>query len=484
MFMYRKKPKGWLKHWDFILLEIICLQVSYVLAYYIRHREAFWHSETYLAVAFFLFIDELVITYFNETFKNVLKRGLYGELTATIKHIALIILVTVFGMYVTKYSNEISRLTIFYCGAIHLALSYFTRIIYKKLMLSRMNKAGSRSLLIIASRDEVESILEEIYMHNYEMFIIRGIVLTDNPAREEEIKGVPVVCPFEGAPEFVCREWVDEVMFFGEASDPKVKKVLDRLFETGVTVHFSVANLVKFENKDQIVERVAGQTVVTMSLNYASPRQLLLKRLIDILAGLAGSIVTIILAIIFGPLIFISSPGNIFFTQERIGRNGKRFRIIKFRTMYPDAEERKKEYMDQNRNADGMMFKLDFDPRIIGNRVTAGGKKKTGLGQFLRDHSIDEFPQFFNVLLGQMSLVGTRPPTPEEWDKYDLHHRARLTIKPGITGLWQVSGRSEITDFEEVVRLDREYITKWTMGRDFRIILKTIWVVLRGSGAM
>ena len=482
--MYRKKPKGWLKHWDFILLEIICLQVSYVLAYYIRHREAFWHSETYLAVAFFLFINELVITYFNETFKNVLKRGLYGELTATIKHIALIILVTVFGMYVTKYSNEISRLTIFYCGAIHLALSYFTRIIYKKLMLSRMNKAGSRSLLIIASRDEVESILEEIYMHNYEMFIIRGIVLTDNPAREEEIKGVPVVCPFEGAPEFVCREWVDEVMFFGEASDPKVKKVLDRLFETGVTVHFSVANLVKFENKDQIVERVAGQTVVTMSLNYASPRQLLLKRLIDILAGLAGSIVTIILAIIFGPLIFISSPGNIFFTQERIGRNGKRFRIIKFRTMYPDAEERKKEYMDQNRNADGMMFKLDFDPRIIGNRITAGGKKKTGLGQFLRDHSIDEFPQFFNVLLGQMSLVGTRPPTPDEWDKYDLHHRARLTIKPGITGLWQVSGRSEITDFEEVVRLDREYITKWTMGRDFRIILKTIWVVLRGSGAM
>lgn len=484
MFMYRKKPKGWLKHWDFILLEIICLQVSYVLAYYIRHREVFWHSETYLAVAFFLFINELVITYFNETFKNVLKRGLYGELTATIKHIALIILVTVFGMYVTKYSNEISRLTIFYCGAIHLALSYFTRIIYKKLMLSRMNKAGSRSLLIIASRDEVESILEEIYMHNYEMFIIRGIVLTDNPAREEEIKGVPVVCPFEGAPEFVCREWVDEVMFFGEASDPKVKKVLDRLFETGVTVHFSVANLVKIENKDQIVERVAGQTVVTMSLNYASPRQLLLKRLIDILAGLAGSIVTIILAIIFGPLIFISSPGNIFFTQERIGRNGKRFRIIKFRTMYPDAEERKKEYMDQNRNADGMMFKLDFDPRIIGNRVTAGGKKKTGLGQFLRDHSIDEFPQFFNVLLGQMSLVGTRPPTPDEWDKYDLHHRARLTIKPGITGLWQVSGRSEITDFEEVVRLDREYITKWTMGRDFRIILKTIWVVLRGSGAM
>ena len=297
--MYRKKPKGWLKHWDFILLEIICLQISYVVAYFIRHREiAFWHSDTYLAVAFFLLIDELVITYFSDTFKNVLKRGLYNELTATIKHTMLIILVTVFGLYVTKYSNEISRLTIFYCGAIHLALSYVTRIIYKKLILSRMNKAGIRSLLIVAHRDEIESILEEIYMHNYEMFVIQGIVLIDNPAREEEIQGVPVVCPFDKTPEFVCREWVDEVMFFSEATEPKIKKVIDRLFETGVTVHFSVANLVKFENKDQIVERVAGQTVVTMSLNYASPRQLLLKRIIDILAGIAGSLITIVLALI------------------------------------------------------------------------------------------------------------------------------------------------------------------------------------------
>ena len=151
--------------------------------------------------------------------------------------------------------------------------------------------------------------------------------------------------------------------------------------------------------------------------------------------------------------------------------------------MYPNADADKSKYLSQNRNSDGMMFKLDFDPRIIGNRITADGKQKTGIGQFMRSHSIDEFPQFFNVLMGHMSIVGTRPPTLDEWEKYDLHHRARLTIRPGITGLWQVSGRSNITDFEKVVKLDRYYIMNWSLGRDIKIIIKTILVVFRGSGA-
>ena len=131
-----------------------------------------------------------------------------------------------------------------------------------------------------------------------------------------------------------------------------------------------------------------------------------------------------------------------------------------------------------------MMFKLDFDPRIIGNEILPDGTKKTGIGEWLREHSLDEFPQFWNVLIGNMSLVGTRPPTVDEWEKYAYHHRARLSFKPGITGLWQVSGRSEITDFEEVVRLDTEYIEHWDLGLDLRILLKTITAVLRRDGAM
>ena len=134
--------------------------------------------------------------------------------------------------------------------------------------------------------------------------------------------------------------------------------------------------------------------------------------------------------------------------------------------MIPDAEAHLKELESQNRVKDGMMFKVENDPRII-----------PGIGNFIRKTSLDEFPQFFNVLKGDMSLVGTRPPTVNEWEKYDLRHRIRMSIKPGITGMWQVSGRNEITDFEEVVRLDSEYIKNWHIGLDIKIILKTIKVI-------
>lgn len=149
-----------------------------------------------------------------------------------------------------------------------------------------------------------------------------------------------------------------------------------------------------------------------------------------------------------------------------------------------DAEKRKKELMSQNKVGDGMMFKMDFDPRIIGNKVLPNGKKKTGIGQFIRKTSLDEFPQFWNILKGDMSLVGTRPPTLDEWEKYEPHHRARMAFRPGLTGLWQVSGRSNITDFEEVVKLDTEYINDWDLGLDIKIILKTITSVAHDDCAM
>ena len=149
-----------------------------------------------------------------------------------------------------------------------------------------------------------------------------------------------------------------------------------------------------------------------------------------------------------------------------------------------DAEERKKELMAQNKVSDGMMFKMDFDPRIIGNKILPDGTKKTGVGQFIRKTSIDELPQFWNILKGDMSLVGTRPPTLDEWEKYEPHHRARMSFRPGLTGLWQVSGRSNITDFEEVVKLDTQYIGEWSVKNDIRIIFYTIVGVLKNNGAM
>ena len=224
--------------------------------------------------------------------------------------------------------------------------------------------------------------------------------------------------------------------------------------------------------------------VLTVSMNSINEYDWIAKRILDILGGLVGCLFTLILTIIIGPAIFIASPGPIFFKQKRVGRNGKVFNMYKFRSMYMDAEERKKELMDQNRVKDGMMFKLEYDPRIIGCKKKADGTTKKGIGNFIRDYSLDEFPQFFNVLKGDMSLVGTRPPTLDEWNKYELRHRARLAFKPGITGLWQVSGRSNITDFEEIARLDKEYIKNWRFSHDIQILLKTVQVVFKKEGSM
>ena len=224
--------------------------------------------------------------------------------------------------------------------------------------------------------------------------------------------------------------------------------------------------------------------MLTTSINYATPLQALAKRLFDIVTGLVGSIAALIIMAIVGPMIKKASPGPILFAQERVGQNGKKFKMYKIRSMYMDAEERKKDLMDQNRVKDGMMFKLDFDPRIIGNEILPNGEKKTGIGEFIRKTSFDEFPQFFCVLQGVMSTIGTRPPTMDEYSRYKYHHRARLAIKPGITGMWQVSGRSEITDFEEVVKLDTSYIANWSPLLDLKILFKTIGVMFTHKGAM
>ena len=239
----------------------------------------------------------------------------------------------------------------------------------------------------------------------------------------------------------------------------------------GITIHIKLARVAD-DSSNQIVEKLEGYTVLSTSINMVSAGQLIFKRTMDICGGLVGMLLTGIIFIFVAPIIYVKSPGPIFFKQVRIGKNGKKFNIYKFRSMYMDAEERKKEPMAQNDIKDGMMFKMDNDPRII-----------KGIGNFIRDYSLDEFPQFWNVLIGDMSLVGTRPPTVDEWEKYEMHHRSRLAFKPGLTGMWQVSGRSNITDFEEVVRLDTEYIKKWSPGLDIKILFKTVAVVLGKVGS-
>lgn len=291
----------------------------------------------------------------------------------------------------------------------------------------------------------------------------------------DEICDIPVIAHNNSYMDWIRSAPLDEVFInLPYEVMSEVNEIVEELEDMGITVHLNIPtleNLVDESKFDNISCRMYGKTpMATLAAADISDGWLIVKRITDIISGLFGSICSLpIIAITAIPLL-IESPGPLIFKQERIGRNGRPFKIYKLRSMYADAEKRKVELMEQNK-MDGLMFKMDDDPRI------------TKVGKFIRKYSIDELPQFFNVLKGDMSLIGTRPPTKDEFFEYESRHKRRLTLRPGITGMWQVSGRSDIQDFEEVVRLDCEYIDNWSPMLDIKIFFKTIYVVLTHKGA-
>lgn len=473
--MNYKSKRGWSKHWDFILLDMVCLQLAFLFAYWMRHglqQNPYTHS-IYRNEVLVLVLVQIIVAYFGESFKNVLRRGLYKEFIATVKQVVLVTLFSVFYLFMMKDGGAYSRLTMLYMGGFYLVISYPVRILWKKLVHTRYErKEGNKSLIILTTSDRAEEVVNTINARNYSEFRVAGLVLLDQAKKGETLYDLEVVANAEDVVSYVCRSWVDELYIDVNRAEYLPQEMLDDFNEMGVTVHLKLQGLENPYHRMQYVEKMAGVTVMTFSVNSVSETSLFFKRLMDIAGGLVGCIITGILTIFVGPMIYFASPGPIFFSQTRIGQNGKTFKMYKFRSMYLDAEEKKKELMDKNEVEGGLMFKMENDPRII-----------KGVGHFIRKTSIDEFPQFLNVLKGDMSLVGTRPPTVDEWEKYKLHHRLRMAMRPGITGMWQVSGRSDIKEFEEVVKLDAEYISCWSLGLDLKILFKTVGAVLKSDGA-
>lgn len=264
---------------------------------------------------------------------------------------------------------------------------------------------------------------------------------------------------------------IDQVYFMhSELNDFDIQPYINLCVEMGVTARV-IMNIYKNQIAQSYVSSVGTYPVITyhtVSLNTSSR---VLKRCIDIIGSIVGIILSAPIMLITAIAIKIDSKGPIIFKQKRIGLNGRGFYMYKFRSMCINAEEQKHKLIEQNEMQGGVMFKLQNDPRV------------TRVGKFIRKTSIDELPQFFNVLKGDMSLVGTRPPTTDEVLQYQPNHWRRMSIKPGITGMWQVSGRSTVTDFQTVVDLDTEYIDCWNVFIDIKIILKTIWKVLGRDGA-
>lgn len=238
----------------------------------------------------------------------------------------------------------------------------------------------------------------------------------------------------------------------------------------GVHVHISTHLTDESKAQTHDTNLHFSQRIAAFAAVRHKPVHLIFKRVLDVVFGLLGSLAAIpIIAIAAIPL-KLESKGPLFFTQTRVGKNGRTFKIYKLRTMYADAEAKKAELLAHN-EMQGHMFKMENDPRI------------TKVGRFLRKTSLDELPQFFNILKGDMSLVGTRPPTMDEFIQYESHHKRRLSMPAGLTGMWQTSGRSDITDFEEVVRLDLQYIDNWSVALDLQLMLKTIAVLFKRQGA-
>jgi exopolysaccharide biosynthesis polyprenyl glycosylphosphotransferase len=347
----------------------------------------------------------------------------------------------------------------------------FTAKVVIKLVLFNLRRHGYnvRYLLLAGCSESSAELIKLIREHSEWGLVISGVA-EDQPYDEETYCGVPIIGRTVDLLAFCRNNPVDEVIWCLEHGTEEQEDIFYHVLKMGITFRSVLDYSIRPTTRTDLSLFHGQFQILTFYSKEFNSSQLLAKRSLDVAGAIVGLLITAVLFPFIALAIRLDSPGPIVFGQMRLGENGRTFKCWKFRSMYIDAEERKKDLMARN-EMNGAMFKIADDPRV------------TGVGNFIRKASIDELLQFWNVLKGDMSLVGTRPPTPDEVNTYKHWHRKRICIKPGITGLWQVSGRNQINDFDEVADLDIYYIDKWSFWMDVRILFKTVWVVIARSGA-
>lgn len=479
--MYRRINSSWMKHWDFELLDIVLMEAAFFLSYVIRHRgrPIFFMSSMYMRLAILILAFDIVVVFFSSTYKNILQREAYKEFITVIEHVTYVYLLLLLFEYVIKETYLFSRTVFLLSWGLSIVFCYIGRLLLKQFIRRRMmQEKNQANMLVISSEEHIASCISLIRQKEFREFKICSIALPENHKYNDRIDAnIPLLYGETAMIDYVRQNVVDEVYIDTFESKERLKHMVNMFLSMGITVHISMGFLPD-NLPNQFMEKIGESHVMTTSIKMASSWQLAVKRLVDILGSIVGLAVTGVAYLFVAPAIKHASPGPAIFKQKRVGKNGRVFYMYKFRSMYLDAEERKHMLMKQNEMS-GLMFKMKNDPRIIGSEKGEG----KGIGNFIRRTSIDELPQFWNILKGDMSLVGTRPPTLNEYEKYNLRHKIRLSLQPGLTGLWQVSGRSDITDFNEVVRLDTEYIENWSLLLDLKILLKTVKVVVNTTGS-
>ena len=414
--------------------------------------------------------------------ENIVGRRIGDEIKLSLKFNVLMGALYAALMLMTKARMLESRYFAVGVPLINMILMSIGHTILKRMLAGAEHRWGVESYVaIVTTNFNAEAVINDLKKDWSKRIVGLALLEVDEKAIGDNVAGVPVVANYNNFMDWLRRNALDEVFVdIPMDSSESFLPYLEEMESMGLTVHFRLPILDRIEKTccsdtnaarmGRSLGRCAGGNVITIGTSMLELRDQVLKRLLDVAGSLLGCVISLpIIAIVAIPL-KLESPGPLIFKQKRVGLNGRIFYIHKLRSMYIDAEERKKELMAQN-EMNGLMFKMQDDPRI------------TKVGKFIRKTSIDELPQFFDVLVGNMSLVGTRPPTVDEYNQYDSHHKRRLSMKPGITGLWQVSGRSKIQNFEDVVSLDVQYIDHWSLWGDIKLLFKTVAVVFSGHGA-
>lgn len=324
--------------------------------------------------------------------------------------------------------------------------------------------AAAARVLVVGRPEEVRQVVEHPALADRRMFVIRGRFDVNRLRIHGPAHGVQALC------KMIRRHRADTIVMGGSLDDEAFGLIVDAASAAGCQV-LALTRALAVGGVEPKVVWLHGVPLVQLMRPSFHWRQLVVKRTIDVLLSATALVLLSPIFLLVALAVRLSSPGPIFFLQERVGLGGRRFRIIKFRSMVPDAEERRAEIAAQSVYPDRRLFKVKDDPRV------------TPVGAVLRRTSLDELPQLLNVLLGEMSLVGPRPPLPSEVELYEEHHYNRFDVKPGITGPWQAGGRNALTDFEEIIRLETAYIREWSIWKDINILLRTIPVVLSRRGA-
>lgn len=333
---------------------------------------------------------------------------------------------------------------------------------------ARQKGYNLKYVLLVGTGRRAQKFLSLIAKHPEWGYSVIGLIDREAMFVDEDVAGYKVIGTLEDIPALLEKKVVDEIFFVTPRKWlEEISKYVAYCEAVGVPVTVST-DLFDIEIANRIPKKLDDMTYLTFETRLLKEGELLTKRAVDILASVTVLLISMPALLLVGAAIKLTSQGPIFFRQVRCGKNGRLFHLYKFRTMVVDAEKKLMELKLKNEMT-GPVFKMTNDPRV------------TSVGRFLRKTSLDEFPQFWNVLKGDMSIVGPRPPLPTEVEEYEPWQRRRLSMKPGITCIWQVSGRNSI-GFEEWMGLDLRYIDRWSIWLDFKILLQTVHAVVSASG--